>query len=270
MSNQRYISDTLKKKKKKVIKIKIYLTVFFVILALTGLIFLSRLQSTLISNVQISGTLFVEQSEIEQKTNTILNKNFLWIIPLKNIFLFPKQTLVQSIKENPAVVSVKIKKNFPNTLIIEIVEQEKQVIYCTTPEKTECMYVNKDGFIYAQVKDIIIPEQEILIFNEKENKKIEEQILDQKKYEEIILFVKNLARQEIKIKEIYIRTDSTIDFISRTDTRLVTSMFDEFEKDFRNLVALFEQNILTKDQLSQVEYIDLRFGNKVFYKNKTN
>ncbi len=46
--------------------------------------------------------------------------------------------------------------------------------------------------------------------------------------------------------------------------------FDDFKKDFDNFMALFDKNILTKEQLSEVEYIDLRFGNKVFYKNKTN
>ncbi len=34
--------------------------------------------------------------------------------------------------------------------------------------------------------------------------------------------------------------------------------------------SLFEKQAITKEQLQNIEYIDLRFGNKVFYKNKTN
>lgn len=270
MSSQRYISDTLKRKKQKVKKIKVYLTLLGIIVVCVGIISLLRLQAIQIKEVKISGNVFVDTQEIQQKTDTLLNKNIAWIIPNKNIFLFSKHELIEQIKQNPAVVSVKVKKDFFNTLLIEVVEQEKEMIYCISPEKTECFYINKKGFIYAKVEDIIIPEQEIIIYTEQGIKKIQDVILAEDTYTDIVLFVKNTMRQEIKIGEVYIKSDGVIEFVTRDNTRLLASMFDDFKKDFAHLVALFENGVLTKEQLPQIEYIDLRFGNKVFYKNKTN
>lgn len=270
MSSQRYISDTLKRKKQKIKKIKTYSICAGVIIFLVGVVYLMRLSQIQISEIKVTGNTFVDTQEIQDKTNAIIHSNIFWIIPQSNIFIFSKSDLEKELKKNPAIVSVKIRKNYFHTLSIEIKEQEKEMIYCSSIEHTDCFYINKTGFIYAKVKDLIIPEQEIIIYNEQGIKKIQDTILDEKIYIDTVLFIKNTARQDIKIGEVYLKADGVIEFITRDKTRIIASVFDDFKKDFANLVALFEKQILTKDTISQVEYIDLRFGNKVFYKNKTN
>lgn len=270
MSSQRYISDALKRKKQKVKKVKIYFVAFICIFILAGTIAILNIPAIQINQVKITGNVFVDTSEIEEKTNTLLNTKIIGLIPKRNIFIFSKRELEQELKQNPAIVSVKIRKDFFQTLSIDIVEQEKEMLYCVSIEKTECYYVNKIGFVYAKVEDIIIPEQEIIIYVENKNKKLKDTLIEEKVYIDIVLFVKNLAREQIKVREVYIKPDGVVEFVSADTTKFITSIFDEFSKDFANLIALFEQQVLTKEQLVEVEYIDLRFGNKVFYKNKTN
>jgi hypothetical protein len=144
------------------------------------------------------------------------------------------------------------------------------MIYCTSFEKTECFYINEKGFLYGKVEDIIIPEQEVIIYNLKETKKIKDTLLEESVYKDIVLFIKNNARHNIYIGEVYLQQDDVVEFVSRERMRIITSIYDEFEKDFANLVALLEQAVITPEQFSNIDYIDLRFGNKVFYKNRTN
>lgn len=270
MSSQRYISDTLKRKKQKVKKVKSYLILSISILIIITIILLLNIQAIQIKEIKVVGNVFVDTSEIQEKTSSISSKKILGIIPKSNIFIFSKKELEQELKENPAIVSVKIRKDFFDTLTIDIVEQEKEMLYCTSIEKTECYYVNKTGYVYAKVDDIIIPEQEIIIYVESGTKQLKSTIIEEKVYTDIVLFVKNLARQEIKIREVYIKSDNVIEFVTADGTKFIASIFDEFSKDFANLIALFEKQVITKEQLPQIDYIDLRFGNKVFYKNKTN
>lgn len=270
MSSQRYISDTLKRKKKKVKKIKFYIIFTLIILGVIGIMYAIQMPFMQINSVKISGNTFVDTEEINLKTNKLLNSYTYWIIPNKNIFFFSKSSLEKKLKENPAITKVVIKKDFFNTLIINIEEQEKEMLYCTSLEKTECFYINGTGFIYAKVEEYIIPEQEVIIFNEQERKVLKDTVLDEQTYAKLILFIKNITRQNIKIVEVHIKEDGIIEFVSQIGVKIITSRFDDFEKDFNNFVALFDQNILTKEQLSEIDYIDLRFGNKVFYKNKTN
>jgi hypothetical protein len=270
MSSQRYISDTLKRKKQKVKKVKVYLTSGVSIFIIVSIVLLLNIPAIQIKQVKVTGNVFVDSSEIQEKASTILSKKILGIIPKSNIFVFSKKELEQELKQNPAIVSLKIRKDFFDTLTIDIVEQEKEMLHCASIEKTECYYVNKTGFVYAKVEDIIIPEQEIIIYVESGRKQLKDTIIEEKVYTDIVLFVKNVARQEIKIREVYIKSDNVIEFVTADRTRFITSIFDEFSKDFANLIALFEKQVITKEQLPQIDYIDLRFGNKVFYKNKTN
>lgn len=270
MSSQRYVSDTLKRKKNRIKKIKIYITISLILIFLILLVLATRISSLQITEIKISGNTFVTNQEIEGKAQAILKKNILGIIPERNIFLFPKKELKDSLKENPAVIDVKIRKKYFNTISIEINEQEKEMIYCTSIEKTDCYYINKSGFIYAKVNEFIIPEQERILYIEKAQKNIKDNVTDEKTYSSLVLFIKNVGRYDIKVGEIYLKPDGVIEFVTREQVRLITSIFDDFGKDFTNLIALFDKGVIAKDQISQIDYIDLRFGNKVFYKNKTN
>ncbi len=270
MSSQRYISDTLKQKKKHVRTIKTSAFFALILLLIIGFIFLLRAPQIQIRDVKINGNIFVPIQEIQDKTNSVLDSSIIGIIPKRNIFLFSAREVESKIKENPAIVSVKIKKDFFNTILIEITEQEKEMVYCTSLERSECYYINKTGFLYAKISDFIIPEQEIIIYSEQGTKKIEDTLLEKELYTDVVSFIKSSARYDVRIGQVFIKSDGLIEFVTRDNVRLITSVYDDFAKDFDNLVALFEKQVLVKDQLSLVEYIDLRFGNKVFYKNKTN
>lgn len=270
MSNQRYISDTLRQKKKKVKTLRMYLLLFFILALLTGFIFLLRIPQIQISEVKISGNSFVTTQEIQQKADAVLNSNIAFVIPKRNIFLFPSGLLERKLKENPAVISATVHKDLFKKINIEIMEQEKEAVYCNSFDRTTCFYINNEGFIYSQISEYVVPEQEIIIYLEGGQRSIKETMFEKQLYVDMMTFIKSSARYGISIGYVHLKSDSVMEFHTRDGAVLLTSRFDDFEKDFLNFIALFDQEVLTKEQLSQIEYIDLRFGNKVFYKNKTN
>lgn len=270
MSNQRYISDALKQKKKKIKKIKLYLLFFLILLLIAGLVYLLQIPQIQITKTNITGNSFVTTQEIQNKTDEILNSKILWLIPKRNIFLFPSSVLASKIKQNPAVIDVEIDKDFFDTLNITVTEQEKEAIYCTSFERNECYYINGEGFIYSQIREYIVPEQEIIIYREGDQRKITENILQKELYQNVLGFIKSSARYGVSIRHAILKTDAVLEFHVDSGTVLLNSRYDDYEKNFNNFIALFEQEVLSKEQLSEIEYIDLRFGNKVFYKNKTN
>ncbi len=270
MSNQRYISDTLRQKKKKVKKLRLYILIFILLVIITGIIYSFRIPQVQITETKISGNSFVTTEEIQKKADSILNSNILWVIPVRNIFLFPNNRLESEIKENPAVIEATVKKDFFNKITIQIVEQEKEALYCNSFDRTTCFYINNEGFLYSQVSEYVVPEQEIIVYLENDYKNLKEFIFDKKLYFDMMTFIKSSARYGISIGSVYLKSDTVLEFHTRDGAILLTSRYDEFEKDFNNFIALFDQEVMTKEQLKDIQYIDLRFGNKVFYKNKTN
>ncbi len=269
MSSQRYISDALKQKKKTVRKVKTYLVLLAVLLVLTGLVFLTRIPAIQISRVDITGNSFVPTDEIRGKTDSILRSKHLFVIPKSNFFIFSKRELVSRIKENPAVIDVRINKNMFDSIEISVTEQEKEAIYCNSFERSECFYINKEGYLYSKVGSDVALDQEIVMYLEGEQRKITEYVLDGSLYANVLGFIKASSRYGIPISNVYVKSDGVIEFNTQASARLITSRYDDLEKDFSNLIALFDQAVLTKEQLPGIDYIDLRFGNKVFYKNKT-
>ncbi len=270
MSSQRYISDTLKRKKNKVKKIKLYIILFFTVVFLGVFVYLTQLKQIQISDIKIFGNVFVYKREIENKANSVLNKKIFGFIPKRNFYFFSAEELEKEIKKNPAIISVKIRTEFPNSLFIEIEEQEKEMIYCTSVEHVDCLYINKTGFIYARVNDFIIPEQEVILYNEQGSQKITDVVMNENVYKELSLFIKNLTRQEIRVGEVYLKKDGVVELVTREKSRIITSIYDDYQKDFSNFLALFDKEVIKKNELNNFEYFDLRFGNKVYYKNKTN
>jgi cell division septal protein FtsQ len=268
MSNQRYISDTLKKKKKKVQKIRVYIFLSFFVLFIGVLVYLSTLPKFQITTVEVNDLQFVSKDEVNNVIQKELNKKILWLIPRSNIFLFSSKKIEREIMQNPAFISVKINKDFFNTISIIITEQEKHALYCTNESNTLCYFVNPEGMLYSQTQSI--SDSEILIYvldKELQNKDF---IINTETYKHISNFIKSVKQLDIQIQKMFIFSDGVIEFETNTQTRIRTSIFDNFENNFISFVALFEQNILQKDKMFEIQYIDLRFGNKVFYKNKTN
>jgi len=270
MSNPRYISDTLKQKKKKVKKIKMYFFIFLIVLFFLGILYLFQIPQIQITETKISGNSFVTTQEIQDKANSILHSKIAWIIPRSNIFIFPKKTLEKMIKENPAIIDVRVRKDLFKKITIDIVEQEKEALYCTSFDRTNCFYLNNEGFIYSQVTEYIVPEQESIIYLEGDQKALKEYVFEKDLYVGVMSFIKSSARYGIPLSHAYVKSDAILEFQTRSGSRLLTSRYDDLQKDFSNFIALIDQKVITIDQLGQIEYVDLRFGNKVFYKNKTN
>lgn len=270
MSSQKYISDTLKRRKQKNKKIKVYAILFLVVLLLCGLVYVSRLPKFQITETQISGLKFLETHDIQKHVDEQLSAYVLWFIPRSNIFLFSKKELNDDLYENPAISSVKISKNFFNTLEIEIEEHKKQSLYCINDLNEECYYINQEGMVYGQVDEYVTPEQEIIFYVPYKKIELKDTLIETDLYKTVFNFIKSADQLQIKIGKVYLQEDGIIELKTRNGITLKTSIFDNFEKDFLNLTALFEKEILDQNSFENVEYIDLRFGNKVFYKNKTN
>ncbi len=269
MASQRYISDTLKQKKNKVKKIKIIIFIVCIALLAYGLITLTRLEKFQITTTTLIGNSFVSNEYIQDRVDQILDSSYLYVIPKSNIFLFPKGELISKLRENPALVDISVNKDFFNTLTIDIVEQEKEAIYCTSVENQECYFLNGDGYIYSNIPIPATLENEIVMYREGEQRAVKEFFTESELYNTMMAFIKSSARQGITIKSVFLKSDGVIEFMTESQTRIITSRYDDFEKGFSNLIALFDKEILRIEDISSIEYFDLRFGNKVYYKNKT-
>ena len=75
----------------------------------------------------------------------------------------------------------------------------------------------------------------------------------------------------IRLKPVWLLTknDGDMELVLEGGSRILFSRSEDLRKALENLQALLSENVLgvPKEQLSlSLDYIDLRFGNKIFYK----
>ena len=140
IKNKKLIENEKKKiRKKKIIK---FILLAFIIIGILTFLFISPVFN--ISEIDVKNNNKISSDTIESVSE---------IKKYKNIFLFSKSNSISKILESePYVESVKIKRNFPNKVAIEVTERVPEVQIKV--DDTTYAYINNQGYIleYSETK----------------------------------------------------------------------------------------------------------------------
>lgn len=199
---------------------------------------------------------YVSGSELERTISPYMaSLNKFWL-PTNNYFLFEPKSVVELLKEKEIGIATAEKK-FPKTLEVNFPETEPWLIYCAD----KCYYVSPAGFLTdtaPKFSENPLP----MVSAGNEAKSIGDSVLTDAQ----IKFLKNaLARFKnmgITVREVAIGEE--IKFSTKENWNLLIGKDADLSKTFTDLGLLFSQKI--KDDRANLEYIDMRFENKAFYK----
>lgn len=266
-----------KKGKAKVKKWMIFILVI-VILAI-ALRFLVNSPIFLIKNIEIYGTKTISKNEILNIYQDQLEKHRFFILPQNNIFFFDKDRLEKKIEDKYILQDLEISKKYLDTIIIELEETITSVVYLT---RDQAYYLDLKGQVISEVKSFdesdnenraievlrnrAVAENLPVIYNE-EN--IEVKIGDSVVASEVIEFIielnEKLTEANIAIDYFQINPENNKEVWAKTSVgyEIYFSRDLEIISQIQNLTVVLEEKIKNPADL---EYIDLRFGQKVFYK----
>lgn len=247
------------KRKKQGVSFKIYLFIFGIIALFVGTTFLLRMDSLKIKEVAIETDNQTLKQNIKEFVMKKISGNYLFFIPKANLLFVDEKQIEKDIKEQYLrIEDVSINKNLEGILEIKLTERVAVALWCSGGEK--CDLVNTEGYIFAPATKTDL-----------ENKIIFEGILEEAKiirdFELFMRFSKLLEEQKIQIQKYTLEMDkkNTVE----TNIGDIVFSFDEMsvENKIENLLLIIEEE-QKKGRKAEFEYIDLRFGNKVFYKLK--
>lgn len=124
---------------KKKVKIAIY---GFVLLAILSIYTVLNSKIFDLKEIDLKGNIILTESDIMKITSIELEKN---------LFQYKIGKLERSIKKNPYIKDVNIKRKFPNKLVINIEENTEDAII---ENNNKYVYINKNGKILGEKKDI--------------------------------------------------------------------------------------------------------------------
>ena len=208
-----------------------------------------------ISEIEISDSL-INKHDVEEKLSFSLSSLTRFFLPRNNLFLFSSKIAENAILDSGLGVA-DIEKKFPNKIYVKFKEIKPKFLYCN---KNECFYIDKNGIPYESAP--IFSDSPIPILESNKNLRLGEEFLENYEADFLIKLKEKIQKLGLTLKKIKIEND--IKLTTNEGWQLILILGEkDHEKIVEKLYLLFERQI--KDR-SKLEYIDIRFPNKVFYK----
>ncbi len=278
---KKYKNPYYSPKKKKSGSQKVRRIIILLVLATVFILaIISRLDYFKIKNISILGNNFISESEIREMASLQSEKNKFIIFPQSNILFFSKGQLEKTISEKYYLNSLQIDKIFWHEIKIMVSEKPIKLIYSTNQKK---YFIDDNGNIineYGPGKsdrkeqdgdlEIVRPVSQaanLPIIYDKNNDvaEIGSQILS-KDYVAFLLNIDQAIKDEadFKIKEYQLPELKGTDLIAITNQgwEIRFNVNDSYLSQIKLLFLVLKDKV--KDR-SNLEYIDLRFGDKIYY-----
>jgi len=267
-----YPKDYRAKEKNSRKRMIFFILILFFILALGYFLFFSPIFK--VKEIKISGSRAIGSDAIYQYLNDFRFKKVLIFFNRDNIFLLTKSKLKNILIDRfPRILSIQINKDiFKKNISIQITERKEVGIYCQAQNLSEeilegCYYIDGEGVIFEEA-----PQTSgtlILVIKDYSGKeiKIRDSAIDKELIVKFIELRDILSSQfSLKALDFVIEKDGTKDF--RLDTNegwyILFDGSRDLESQIMALRLVLEEKI--KEARKNLEYIDLRIENRVYYK----
>ncbi len=274
----------LRQKKRASLNRRAVIVFFLVCVIVTSIIFITRSSYLQIEQIVIRGNNIVREEEVKSSINDILKKNYLYIIPRTNLFLYPKNEIEFLIKKQfPRFETVHISRVNFSTVVLDVRERQSLYTWCdglpliTAPNEPACYYVDENGFIFSHAPYFTggVYFKFFGSYGWEENQApIGARILDEDTFKKIIRFKEGLESEGLVLYGFTTYPTGVYSFLlspvsDDTKQKIVFTVENDIDAVYANLVSALNAPPLKTDLVKKFDtfqYIDLRYDNKVYYR----
>ncbi len=254
-------------------------TLIFCSIFLGAVAFLLRLSGVTIHTIEVSGNTITSSSELQETARQVIAGSYFYIFTKKNIFIFPRRQIEQVIAEKyKRIRSVSVERKNLYAISIDIAERTPHALWCgkelpggleETVRKEDCYYMDDSGYIFAKAPlfsgivffkyfgaiTAVDPIGQFYLSPD-EFKDISqiETAFSNSGIHAVALAAKEAGDFELQLKEggrLLFNQKSPIAKVVADMSTVISS--SEFQKELT-------------DSSRSLDYIDIRFDNKIFYK----
>lgn len=270
MESRILYTPRMRRKRKRISRRAVFafLVVSLAASILGGVAYLLRYPTWQIAEISLSGFERVLPADIEAKIQEDLRGTRAFVLPRSSYFLFDAAASEEKILKNfPRLESVHIKKEFPSKISVIAKEREFWAIYCAG-ESDQCGYIDRTGFVYEEAP-VSTGSLILTVFRDTGSVQIPSQSLERALVEKFILFgtlLKDATGEDVESFILSGGLDDEFRARVRSGFFLYVKRDDDFEAVVKTLKIFLEKEI--GKNKNSLEYVDLRFGNKIFYKSR--
>jgi cell division septal protein FtsQ len=244
------------------------LTLIFIGVSIYILLFSDYLK---IQSISITGLKDLDYDTTMNFVKTQIDGKYLGIITHDNYFAVSGQRLEKSLMDEfKKIKTVKVQKIFPGTLMVEITERNSLILWCTGEQ---CFIVDDDGDAYAPIAldDPEVQQNKLIKIVDTSARPVDvgEKILSNDYVSYLSELSQEIGKSGFEINDQWSTPSlvaEEVEVVTNEGWHILFSSKIDPEKSLRTLRTFLDETI--KDKRGELDYVDLRVENKVFYKLK--
>ncbi|MBI2048292.1 MAG: FtsQ-type POTRA domain-containing protein [Parcubacteria group bacterium] len=216
----------------------------------------------------------VSEEDIRGFLEERLGGGYLNIVSRANVFLFQPKVIEAGLKSSFAKIQdVEVSRDSFNSIVVTIEERKPFYLWCdeqvADKNENQCYFLDIDGYAFAPAPYFSgsVYFEFYKPFSEDKNP-VGTYFLPEAEFKRLIAFRNSLREVNIEAQKFKILETLDYAFILKEGTDIFFNPKQDFDALFNNLSATFdtEQFIQKRKRGFSLEYIDLRFDNKVYYR----
>lgn len=235
----------------------------------------SNFSSINIANVEIEGTSVISEDVLNDEISEELAGRYFGLFSKSNILLYPREKLsakLQSVFQRIKSVDIHIKNL--TTVILSVEERKPAGFWCGSRGNDplfskDCYFLDESGFIFAPAPDFFGTTY-LKFYGGVEGDPVGKNFLAPEIFSQVNLFLGKLSELQVKPMEFAVSSDGNYEIFISGGGRIIVNPEKDLAVALENLKILLTQSELSKkeDFPLALDYIDLRYGNKIYYKLK--
>lgn len=229
-----------------------------------GVWYVTRLPSLTIAKVEVVGGQTIEPTTLENITHVVLDGHYFKLIPRRFAYLYPEEEIVTALKELDRIKNIEVERTDQQTLTVIFEEYVPYALWCDLKATEDCLFIDQTGFAYTKAPELrggALVRYESIGRSPKEGEAgfTKEEIEYTRWFVEMLEEVMGLYAVSVALD-----TESDAYFYLSGGGLLITSMREDRQETFENLLTILESEEFDHLEPGNFQYVDLRFGNKIF------
>lgn len=237
-----------------------------------GFVALAHAPFLMIERIEVAGARSVATTTVEARVAQALEGSYLYMLPRRNILLYPQRSTAAALaREYPVFKSVGLHAVDFRTIAVQIVEREAAALWCpstSSGQAQECYRMDEDGVVYAAAPEG--SEQAFVAYEGDTPGRMPKQFLTPERFRALAALASALSsvQPDDTVRRVAVDPQGDARVYFESGFRLVFAPEDESGDVFERFALARKAEPFVGKPLSAFEYLDLRWGDKLYYKAK--
>ncbi len=260
-----------KRRKQLVFRVGTAIVFSFALFVMLGLV--SQWQNIRIKEIAVSGNTTVSEEDVRNYIEQQIDGSYVRIFSRANVFLFQPRVIEEDMRAAfKKIKNVEISRDGLQSIVVRISERKPLYVWCDerAEETDACYFLDINGYAFAPAPyfsgDVYFEFHKS--FGESGASPIGTYIFPEAEFKPLISFRNALREADLFVRSFEMTEADDYAFVLAEGTKIFFHPRQDFDILVHNLTATFGTEQFTQKRKAGffLEYIDLRFENKVYYR----